>query len=81
MKNKYRDWCSKNSFESMIPDDVKTRKANALAKQKQDTLDGHLHERPPAPHIVRYTDALFRQVAIEWLIETGQVSARAKFSG
>lgn len=60
----------------MIPDDVKTRKDEATAKQKQSTLHGHLQDRASTTQpVVKYTDALFRQAAIEWLIETGQVRA------
>ena len=47
--------------------------ANEAAKKTQSQLDPHLREREPKTRVVPYTDALFRQVAIEWLIATDQV--------
>ncbi|KAJ7163410.1 hypothetical protein C8R43DRAFT_820665, partial [Mycena crocata] len=68
----YRKWAEKNNFESKLPDDVETRKKAAAeaeeAKRKleQQTLDPHLREKPA--RIVPYSDDLFKQVALEWLI-------------
>ena len=45
----------------------------AEATLKQGRLDGHLQEIPRKEHTVPYTDALFREAAIEWLIATDQV--------
>jgi hypothetical protein len=56
----------------MMPGDVKARKA-AAAKTKQTTLDPHLREIPPMERILPYTDELFTQAAIEWLVSTDQV--------
>ena len=39
----------------------------------QTTLDPHLQERPPKETFVAYSDALFREAAIEWLVSTDQV--------
>jgi len=67
----YRKWCKVNNFESMLPQDIKDRKATAALSKvnaEQTSIDGHL--RP----IIRYTDSLFREAAIEWLISTDQVS-------
>jgi hypothetical protein len=45
----------------------------AEATLKQGRLDGHLQEVPPKERIIPYTDALFREAAIEWLVATDQV--------
>jgi hypothetical protein len=45
----------------------------AEATLKQSRLDGHLQEVPRKERIVPYTDALFREAAIEWLVATDQV--------
>ncbi|KAK7017666.1 putative AC transposase, partial [Favolaschia claudopus] len=61
----YRTWCKKNDFESKLPADIKARKAQAAeAKQlEQQTLDPHLQKKPE--RVVRYSDKLFRDAAIE----------------
>ena len=38
-------------------------------RMTQDTLDGHL----PSERVVPYSDKVFREAAIEWLIATDQV--------
>ncbi|KAH7902998.1 hypothetical protein BJ138DRAFT_1021270 [Hygrophoropsis aurantiaca] len=66
----YRDWCSKVDFKSKLPGDVKKRKAAiAIANASQTRIDGHLRPATPTERVVPYTDARFRQVAAEWLIE------------
>ncbi|KAJ7878313.1 hypothetical protein B0H14DRAFT_2342038, partial [Mycena olivaceomarginata] len=72
----YRAWCTKNNFESKLKEDIKARAeaaeeaATAAKKLQQATLDPHLREKPE--RVVPYSDALFRQVALEWLIATDQ---------
>jgi hypothetical protein len=39
----------------------------------QACLDAHLSEKKPKDHLVPYSDALFHDAAIEWLIQTDQV--------
>jgi len=56
----------------MLPKDSKARREKAKA-DAQMTLDPHLKEMPAKKRVVPYSDALFRQVAIEWLISTDQV--------
>lgn len=70
----YHVWAKANDFMSMLPRDTDARRKQ-LAKQKatQSTLTLHLREKPPPPSVVKYTDALFRDAAIEWLIATDQV--------
>ncbi len=59
----------------MLPKDTKQRRETEAAGATQSTLDGHLREKPAVPErVVKYTDALFREAAIEWLVSTDQVS-------
>ncbi|KAL1939214.1 hypothetical protein VTO73DRAFT_10255 [Trametes versicolor] len=69
----YHVWAKANDFMSMLPRDTDARRKQ-LAKQKatQSTLTLHLREKPPPPSVVKYTNALFRDAAIEWLIATDQ---------
>jgi len=41
---------------------------------KQGKLDSHLQDMPHKEWVISYTDAQFRQVAIEWLVATDQVN-------
>ena len=41
-------------------------------KTTQDTLDGHLRDLPPE-RVIPYSDKVFREAAVEWLIVTDQV--------
>ena len=50
-----------------------TQRNKAATLVRQGTLDGHLQEIPQAQHIVPYSDAAFRNAAIEWLVSTDQV--------
>ncbi|KAG1827928.1 hypothetical protein EV424DRAFT_1319047 [Suillus variegatus] len=65
---KYRKWAKEHLFESMLPGDVKARKENAA----QQSINAHLTERKLAERVVSYTDRLFKQAAIEWLVSTDQ---------
>jgi hypothetical protein len=71
-QGKYRNWCKKAGFESKLAGDVAARKLKA--EQSQQTIDGHLVEKKSADRTVYYSDKVFRQAAIEWLIATDQVS-------
>lgn len=59
----------------MLPKDTKHRKAEAEAKtvEAQTTLNPHLQERPVKERIIPYSDLVFRQAAIKWLVSTDQV--------
>lgn len=60
----------------MLPKDTKRRKLDAAAADNsQSRLDAHLCEQKPKEHIIPYSDGLFQEAAIEWLIETDQVSS------
>jgi hypothetical protein len=67
----YRKWCGSVNFESMLPGDVQAWKMKA-AKENQ-TLNKHLKEKQLSECVVPYSDKIFRQAAIEWLIATDQV--------
>ncbi|KAJ7852104.1 hypothetical protein B0H13DRAFT_1643581, partial [Mycena leptocephala] len=68
----YHAWTTKNNFESRLEADVKLRKAAAeeFIWLQQQTLDKHLREKPE--RVVPYSDKLFRDAALEWLIATVQ---------
>jgi hypothetical protein len=58
----------------MIPEDARARRQDAIANVKeQSQVDDHFahvnHEDRPAP----FSDELFKDAAIQWLIETDQV--------
>ncbi|KIK47782.1 hypothetical protein CY34DRAFT_8650 [Suillus luteus UH-Slu-Lm8-n1] len=65
---KYRKWAKEYSFELMLPGNVKARKDNAA----QQSINVHLTEQKLAERVVSYTDKLFKQAAIEWLVSTNQ---------
>jgi hypothetical protein len=73
-KSKYNAWCIKNNFESKLPKVVKSRKDAKAAedRSKQSSLDTHLEEQCKET-FVPYSDSLFREAAIEWLVATDQV--------
>jgi hypothetical protein len=61
-------------FLSMLPEDAKARRQEAVANvQKQSQINDHfvhvdLEDRP-----VPFSDGLFKDAAVQWLIETDQV--------
>ncbi|KAJ7686151.1 hypothetical protein B0H14DRAFT_2422185, partial [Mycena olivaceomarginata] len=75
-KPEYQKWAKENNFESRLPDDMKERAeaAAAAAADKawlhQQTLDPHLREKADRP--VPYSDDVFTEAALEWLIATNQ---------
>jgi hypothetical protein len=54
---------------------LRKKETMRVEEERQETLDLHLRERPSKPKVIPYSDELFRQAAIEWLIETDQVCA------
>jgi len=68
--SKYNVWCNRNDFDSKLPKAVKARKDARAAedRSKQSSLDPHLEERRRET-FVSYSDTVFREAAIEWLIE------------
>jgi len=57
----------------MLPKDAKGRR-QATMMDTQQRLDPHLEEKPPRERVIPYTDDLFRDATIEWLVSTDQVS-------
>jgi len=55
----------------MLPGDIKVRKEKAAATNQ--TLDKHLKEKKLSDCVAPYSDKVFRQAAIEWLVVTDQV--------
>jgi hypothetical protein len=43
------------------------------AAEETRTLDRDLREKKPSERVIPYSDKLFRQVAVEWLVATDQV--------
>ena len=69
----YLNWAEKNQFQSMLPKDARRRRDVAAAADEQIRLDPYLKEPPPRERVTPYTDDLFRNAAIEWLVSTDQV--------
>ncbi|KJA12714.1 hypothetical protein HYPSUDRAFT_116501, partial [Hypholoma sublateritium FD-334 SS-4] len=71
----YNTWCAKNDFVSKLPKATKIRneaKKAAEAAKQQSSIEPHLEERKVKERVIPYSDALFKQAAIEWLIATDQ---------
>ncbi|PCH39189.1 hypothetical protein WOLCODRAFT_55268, partial [Wolfiporia cocos MD-104 SS10] len=68
----YLKWCEENKFQSMLPRDTKWRR-DQMKADSQSSLDSHLQERlPPKERVIPYSDVLFREAAVEWLVATDQ---------
>ncbi|KAJ3897414.1 hypothetical protein F5879DRAFT_813971, partial [Lentinula edodes] len=65
----YKQWCKTNDFVSMLPVDVAARKK---AEAAQTTINDHAVPLQPRAWVEPYSDELFEQAAIEWLVETDQ---------
>ncbi|KAI5997457.1 hypothetical protein EDD15DRAFT_2162769 [Pisolithus albus] len=69
-KAKYCEWAVANGFTSMLPNDMKRRHTEAMSSvDTQPTLGGYMVEKG---QVVQYSDSIFREAAILWLIETDQ---------
>jgi hypothetical protein len=67
-------WADKNKFISMLPKDAQKRRREVqAASEAQSRLDSHLREKPQKERVIPYTDDIFREAAIEWLVSTDQV--------
>ena len=58
----------------MLPEDSKARRDAAAEKLKQSQVDDHFTVIPEEEKPMPYTDEFFKEAAIQWLIETDQVS-------
>ena len=68
----YQKWAETNNFLSMLPKDAEKRHKDIQAKN-QPRLNPHLWEKPQKERTIPYTDKLFCDAAIEWLMSTDQV--------
>lgn len=58
----------------MLPKDAQKRRREVqAASEAQSRLDSHLREKPQKERVIPYTDDIFREAAIEWLVSTDQV--------
>lgn len=62
-------------FESKLPKALKAQREAKIAedKSKQSSIDPHLRERVEKERVIPYSDELFRDAAMEWVIATDQV--------
>ena len=67
----YRKWVKGANFVSKLPGDIKKQKA--AAEEVMHTLDRDLREKEPYEQVIRYSDKLFCQVAVEWVAAMDQV--------
>ena len=70
-QGRYHNWAKSVGLESKLPGDIKKRRREA--EEASQTLDRHLKEKKQPDRVVPYSDNLFRQAAIEWLVSTDQV--------
>ena len=75
LQGAYKKWTDKNKFKSKLLNAVKARKEAKVAqdREKQQSINPHFPKAAPSERILPYTDELFRDAAIQWLIETHQV--------
>ena len=59
----------------MLPDDAQARRAAHHLKLQQTQVNDHFPTAQPEDNPPPYTDELFKEAAIEWLIQTDQVSS------
>ncbi|KIK28147.1 hypothetical protein PISMIDRAFT_91804, partial [Pisolithus microcarpus 441] len=64
----YLKWAATTNFASMLPVDTKWH-WQEIALSTQPSLDGHL---TPKDQVLHYSESAFREVTIQWLIETDQ---------
>ncbi|KAF8508673.1 hypothetical protein BU17DRAFT_56620, partial [Hysterangium stoloniferum] len=67
----YLKWATENEFQSMLSKDAKCCR-QATMKDTQQHLDPHLEEKPHRERVIPYTDNLFCEAAIGWLVLTDQ---------
>ena len=63
----------------MLPSDAKERKAAEHVTLQQTQVNDHFAKALPDDKPPPYTDELFKEAAIEWLIQTDQVSFCFKY--
>ena len=59
----------------MLPEDTKKRRAVIVEESlRQSQVNEHFDKAKPEDKPKIYTDEIFKEAAIQWLIETNQVS-------
>ncbi|KAI9430688.1 hypothetical protein F5148DRAFT_990532, partial [Russula earlei] len=72
-------WCKSSNFLSMLPKDAKIRCKEALKKvMEQSQVDDHFHPTNPDDRLTPYSDEVFKDTALQWLIKTDQPIATFK---
>ena len=66
----YRKWCHLNNFDSMLPED--TKKCKCI--EKQPSVTEHFGPEDRDARRIPYRNKALETAALEWLIETNQVS-------
>jgi hypothetical protein len=70
----YRKWCKENNFVSILLNDAKARCATQQdASTKQTAVDDHFSTQKLEDKPKPYSDSIFEEAAIQWLVETDQV--------
>ena len=80
LKAEYHSWVNQNDFLSMLPKDTKAQKKKVKV-DSQTSLNLHLKEIPVKMCVIPYSDKLFQQTAIEWLVSMDQVSKTSNLFG
>lgn len=57
----------------MLPEDTKSRKAEVNEKLRQTQVNDHFEKIQPESKPEPYSDELFKEAAIQWLVGTDQV--------
>ena len=63
----------------MLPEDTKSHKDKIKQKLKQTQVNNHFRKAPPEKKPEPYSDELFKEAAIQWLVETDQVCTALPF--
>ena len=63
----------------MLPDDTKSRKAAIKERLQQTQVNDHFEKAQPESKPEPYSDGLFKEAAIQWLVETDQVCITLSF--
>ena len=58
----------------MLPEDTKARRVELHEKLQQTDVPDHFKPAPPKEKPQPYSDEIFMEAAIQWLIETDQVN-------
>ncbi|KAF8810031.1 hypothetical protein BYT27DRAFT_7034719, partial [Phlegmacium glaucopus] len=71
----YEKWAKSTGFLSMLPKDSAAQKVAevaAVAKLHQGRVDQHFEPVKPGDKPSPYSDKIFRDAAIQWLVQTDQ---------